>query len=275
MYMVKRRRHYDQHPQLSIEMSGTPPELPVQRSENPGREEIAEAKMGGFPVIRAYEEPESHASEKTDDYGLPAKLTPHERLAIVRSEGGFFAHSARELNLALGAIENSDPKRGGFGRYLNEVLIHQSKSISDDPPAALRSIVNEIKQFAQDSRGSASMAALLRRELPDGQLTALDKSDSLRGWRQQGSTGRGLKVVARRSRLARMDQDEAPDYTVSSEDIEAMLETMRRYEAEASIGSIIEEERYRFDFWVETLKSAQSHMAVTAMVRSAIKSLNI
>lgn len=220
-----------------------------------------------FPI--AYSETSDTGSAEDSEL---KKLTPYERIAVVRNEAGFFASSSRELNLALGAIEHRD-EPGGFGHYLNDVLIHQQKSVSDNPERALRSIVEDIKGFGRSAAPTISILQLLTRELPEGNFEALASSSQLQNWKYQESTRRALRTLVHRNKQREM-QPEGENLNlnaaITDEEVEDYLSVTRRYQAITDIITVSAEQEARQGFWLETLKSSESHMVIRKMARQAI-----
>lgn len=217
-------------------------------------------------------EPQELANDAETD---PSKMSPYERYMTVFTEAGFSPKSPRELNLAIGYIENRD-KPGGFGKYLNEVLIHQQRAVTDDPQAALRKIVADVRSFAKSVIPDQTMIEEMQSALPDGNFTVIGDSSTVSGWKHQSDTKRGLRLIAHEHRLRQHEPDDPTlDLTPPDDDeIAAMVGSMQTFEAAKVIKSLTKQHGNRRKFWIEVLKSAQTHMVVKSIVDSALKELD-
>lgn len=213
--------------------------------------------------------------EQRDDDSLePRKLTDFERFHVVSDEGKFRPQSSRELNLALGAVEHRESV-GGFAKYLNEVLIHQIHSTSEDPQAALRKIISEIKSFAKASKTELYLMTMLKNELPDSAVAGMRQSSNLKDWKHQGTTRRSLKQLAltRRQLTYREDTDKVDLDPVSDEEVQSLLARTRRHEADALIAITEDSLKNRYEFWSDALRSSRSHLVARPIAQSALNEL--
>lgn len=207
--------------------------------------------------------------------------TSLDRLEMVHGELGFIPHSMSELNYAMLGLDNRDVP-GGYARHLNEVLLHQKKSISEDPTAALRSIVRKVKGFASTVRGDKTMLLQIQEELQDSlgvhNFLELNSLHNLSKWRDQPSTKRGLGLISREILVGQALQDKTMpnlDQVADEDAIEHVLGSIRVYEASNAITSAIEHSDARFAFWVECLESAKDHTVVRPLAFQALASLGI
>gem|GEM_PF-1588408 len=208
--------------------------------------------------------------------GEPRKLTPTERIMIVVTEAGFYPRSRREVNLALGAIENRDLP-GGYGRYLNEVLRHQQKSVSEEPTKALISIVEEITGFAAQVPGNVTALMGIAEAIKDmHDFAAISGSQGLSDWQHQGLTRRGLQLLTQRTCFATaLAENVAPnlDSPITDDMTQDVISKLRVGDARRHIKILTDEQRTRRAFWIDQLTAAQKHMAVKAMAFHALKKL--
>jgi hypothetical protein len=204
-----------------------------------------------------------------------------DRLEMVHSELGFIPHSRRELNYAMLALDNRDLP-GGYARFLNEVLRHQQKSVSLDPPAALRSIVTSIRGFAETTRGDKTALLALGEELQpfagNQQFLELNNVSNISGWSLQPLTKRGLGLVNRQLTVEQAIRDgEWPDIDdlEKEESIADMVISRRVYEVLAAVDAGISGADNRNEFWVECLEAATNHGAVRAIALQALNKLGV
>lgn len=209
------------------------------------------------------------------------KRTSLDRLVMVKGELGFIPHSMAELNYATLALDNRDVP-GGYARFLNEVLLHQQKSISTDPSAALRSIITKVKGFASTTKGDKTMLLQIQEELQGSlgvhNFIELSSMSSLRGWEHQPGTKRGLGLMSRQLIVDQaLQEHKMVDLdTVADDDIiDYVLKHTRVYEANAGINAALEQGEARFAFWADCLEGAKNHLVVRPIAIQALRSLGV
>lgn len=77
----------------------------------------------------------------------PLDLDIRDRIMLLHDVAGFFPLTKLELHEAVNLVTFQDTP-GKAARHLNEVLIHQQKSTSDDPKKAVQSKTSEYASFA-------------------------------------------------------------------------------------------------------------------------------
>ena len=189
-----------------------------------------------------------------------------DRMKAVYEETGFFPHTNRELSLAKGALEVQD-KPGGFGKYINKVLLHQMKSKSEKPEKVVAKITAEVANFIQDARAAYSFSDELQGELDEShQFVTIDQvfGDN---WMHQGTTRRALGDFNRRHVINGMLDGEIDikkiDEVNNVESIGEMMVGMSVYEADKLVELIKEEELQRSAFWKKQQAGSMSHMLVS------------
>jgi hypothetical protein len=204
-----------------------------------------------------------------------------DRLEIVYGELGFVPQSRSELTEAMLALDSRDTP-GGYATHLNEVLRHQQKSVSQDPPAALRSIVGTIKGFAATTRGDRTTLLAVSEELSEyagnQKFLELDNVSSLNGWSLQPGTKRGLGLINRQlavEKAIREGEWGGIDGFDKEESIAGMMAGSRVYEAIAGADAALIGAEKRHEFWINCLEQATNHLAVRAVAVGALKSLGV
>lgn len=217
-----------------------------------------------------------------DDQGEEVPLrkrSQRERLQTVIELDKFIPQSNRELNLAVGQIENRE-KPLGFARYLNEVLLHQKKSVSEDPEAALRKIIAEIAGFIDSSVGNiTSLELLIQDDLGSEQLETVRNSLGSADWRAQPMTRRALDLITRQLRVREQlaDDEEGKRIDVGRSDDDEIAEvckSMRRHEAVRAAKAIIEQQRARSEFWRQALRDSRLHMVTQPLAAKALEAFD-
>lgn len=215
-----------------------------------------------------------------DKQHSPRALLARERLNTIYEEFGFMPHTKRETNLAVGVLENKD-KSGGFGRYLNEVLLHQLHANTEHAERAPIKIVSEVIGFARNTRITRTFIEEIDEELKGANsLSILKHVDSFSNWRHQSSTLHGLKELQRTVGTFSMLSDESGvvdiDKLGNNDAIADMMAVLRVHDARSYIKNLNEQELKRFSFWTEQLEvSARTHMTVAGMAYTALDSLGI
>ena len=211
----------------------------------------------------------------------PEKRSDYDRLSMVHGELGFVPHTREELNYATLALDNRDVS-GGFARFLNEVLRHQQKSVSSDAPAALRSIVNKVKGFADTTAGDRTTLQFVDDELQDylgtQNFLELDKVHALTDWSLQPSTTRGLGLINRHLTVEdalRNAEMANLEYAKSEEAIAEMMATTRVYEAKNALDGALVQVDNRHEFWLSCLEQATKHGAVRTIAVQALERLGV
>lgn len=211
------------------------------------------------------------------------KLTPIERVDTIIRQVGFLPGSSRELNLALGALENRE-SAGKFGRYLNEVLIHQRRSTSEDPQAALRKIVGELRGYAEQARANSGLTHSLISELDDpmmivgGNLRSVGSTGAFDDWQHQGGVRRILRQAGRMQVLQRTlmsDEAQLVDLSQLPDDKETaeLLSKTRVGEMDHILQTFAAMETARQSFWIETLRESRSHLVARPIANAALARL--
>ena len=211
----------------------------------------------------------------------PDKRSDYDRLSMVHGELGFIPHSRDELNYATLALDNRDTP-GGFARFLNEVLRHQQKSVSNDAPAALRSILAKVKGFADTTRGDKTTLQFIDEELQGflgtQNFLELDKISSLEGWSLEPSTARGLKLITRHRLAEEALNDEKMvnfAYAETEDAVAEMLAATRVYEAKSALDGALIQADNRHAFWLSCLEQATKHGAVRTIAVQALERLGV
>lgn len=211
----------------------------------------------------------------------PEVRTSFDRLVMVHGELGFTPHSMQELNYATLALDNRDLP-GGYARFLNEVLLHQKKSVSKDPTAALRSIVSKVKAFAETTRGDKTMLLQIQEELRESlgvhNFIGINTVRSLEDWENQPATKRGLGLISRQLAVSEALQKQEMinlDSVADNDAIQEMMEHARVFEANDAANGALEQADARFMFWAECLEGAKDHMVVRPMAFQALRSLGV
>ena len=104
----------------------------------------------GFPLIRA---DQAELPEFIGQAAMAPEIAPAlhaERLQTVYEHYGFYPHNKRELSEAYNLVSFRQ-QPSGVAKHLNEVLLHQQRARTDDPHAALRSIVQRYEARREEA----------------------------------------------------------------------------------------------------------------------------
>lgn len=209
------------------------------------------------------------------------KLTPVQRLGFVVNGIGMVPSSKKELTRAMSALEHRD-SAGGFASHLNEILLHQNKAKTNDPRAALRSVLSEVGSYASTARGNVAMLGTLECELADRDDLVPSKSvannglsrDLLRVPATRRAIGHMLRsrqvdIALRENELVDLNQ------AVDDEQMAVFLQGIRLSDFKHGVDVTRRQQQNRFDFWTDQLEASTRHSAVRAMAFAALEKCGV
>ena len=198
---------------------------------------------------------------------------PRDKSRIMREKFGIDPWSARERGEAIESLV------GGTARHLNVVLTHQKKNTAvEDPARALRSIVSEYGNFAREAKGEAGFLGMALEELDD--LNPEAKLDTYSQLNEAGARRVSVAITRRLKANEFLNSDDLPDpldrRNATNQQliaIEGRIKDLSIGEIKKNIKLIIASEGRRQKFWMDRLKEAESHMAVTKLARAVLANL--
>lgn len=221
-----------------------------------------------------------------------------ERLTTMRNVAGFYPTSSRELTEGMTLLDYIEKPAGAAG-HLNEILIHQQKSVSTDPAAAVRSVTVEFGDYAKKARADGSKLVELRTTIAD--MTQVHPFSALA--KEQSSLLDGAGQLVREHDLDLLSQNAAPPvltvdplrgwvrggptpnaydrYTAGQPDAETaariskVLGRIRFHEAPDLIETALEGQRSRYRFWVERLQESRAHHSARPLARTILTQLGV
>jgi hypothetical protein len=228
-----------------------------------------------------------------------------DRLRTVHEIAGFYGTSRREVNEAMGLLDETSPF--GAAQHLNEVLQPQLKSVSEDPQAAVRSITDEYGAYARKARADVTALGTLREELAYLHPVTGARDESRNNHPFAGidrdAVHTGLGQFVRYFDLATLSEGTGkfdpfkfdnpgrkPDgtrrkaydqYTVAEPEpevaahIEEVLGRTRLYAAKLLTEAAIVNEQNRYGFWVGKLQESKRHLAARSVAVQALSKLGI
>ncbi len=126
--------------------------------EKKGQKALAEQALGDVLPLPSGANVSKNQEVKTDE-----KLTTEAALKLLHKGNGFYPRENKEKNSLLEIAGRSTEVTFPVKRYLYEIEMHQEKSTTADPVAALRSKVHEFAYYARQSAMEIKMAKLFER----------------------------------------------------------------------------------------------------------------
>lgn len=225
-------------------------------------------------------------------HALPA-IDVYDRLAVVKDTAGFLPTTRGELTEAMSLLSFQEVP-GGAAAHLNEILLHQKRSASVDPQAAVRSVTNQYAGYARKARYDLTALTTLREELEESTgnpLTSVKEAGAVTGL---GQLARYKDIT---SLAGARDPDKFPfpplyngadnkrnafdPYTAAQPDplarerIVTVARAERLWHGRALVRGAIEDQQARFSFWVDRLQEARQHGAAKPVAAVALQNLGV
>jgi hypothetical protein len=216
-----------------------------------------------------------------------------DRLDITHRVAGFLPTTHRELNETMTLLDYIG-KPSGTAAHLNEILIHQKKSVSEDPAAAVRSITNEYAGYIAKARMDKTQLGLfgdeirLQRTTPSRTVnlealhSGLGQFARFVDLRAFAAKIGGAALPANPLRAAQSGKNTSRDrYTVTIPDPEmrdrilAVVGKTPQKKAAAITAAAVVDQTNRIAFWTARLQESRRHMAARPIAYEALLKLGI
>lgn len=229
---------------------------------------------------------------------VPPKLDNPMRMRVVQENYGFFPTIQEELNRAVGIIPFLDSKTLKGARYLNEILIHQNKSRTRRPQAAVISVVEKCANFATQASQDATIlkefhdlvseeymnprVSLKEEAVGELAVSRIVRFVDLRAFASAGSIGkqdfrplsRQFGVVGSLSEGVFFDQYTHPRPSAAvAERIDTVATTTAVKDLRTLVPEAIHDQDARFAFWRNRLEEFQGHSAARGTAVAALARL--
>jgi hypothetical protein len=201
---------------------------------------------------------------------------PLVRINMVRDKEGFMPESLRELNEVFDMGSKTD-RLGGAARHMNDILLHQKHSLTDDPTRAVRSVAREYVGYYESAVYETEKLELVNQELKltDNPELKLNLVFSL----EDVGLAAMLRFMDFNTALTHEVENNplVVDYTKEPKPktviyIQQKLQSLRVGDIRRIVPRAIEDQEMRSIYWHNRLEECVNHSAARLIVKEALRS---
>ncbi|HMQ96125.1 MAG TPA: hypothetical protein PKD19_02795 [Candidatus Saccharibacteria bacterium] len=238
-----------------------------------------------YPVVAGTgtrEKPTTTHISKSTNSGEKQRTEQQEHLRVMLEEHGFIPTSNEELSMAY-SIHSVYERHLGAASYLNRILLHQNKSVSQNPREALFKKVDNTAGYICGSKNAlAAFDGIIDRTLNspftnNGENGTESLVEEMAG---ESVSIVGLRAIMRDRKVAELltsheSQRLKLENPTSRYDIRKSFTGMSHSELLSRALAVQGQMEKRLEFWIKALRQFEDHRAVTPKVRMHLQRLGL